>query len=86
MIPDTSKFFDFGMSIYGVRKSRAKVVDYLIIGEDVTVGYILIKNPRDTYDWTVFFQPLYEEAWIGLVVFSFVIPVLIALLVFFRKF
>ena len=76
---------DFAICIFGVRQVRAKVADYLVVDEDVSVGYIFIKNPRDTYDWTVFFQPLYEEAWMGLFVFSFVIPVLIALLLFLRK-
>ena len=69
-----------------MRKSRAKVVDYLITDERASVGRFFIKNPRDTYDWTVFFQPLWIDAWIGLVTFSLVIPVLIAIVIFFRKF
>ena len=68
-----------------MRENRAKVVDYLIVDERVDLGYFFIKNPRNTYDWTVFFQPLRWWAWIGLMTFSFVTPVLIALIVFFRE-
>ena len=79
------KRVDFALNTFGVRKSRAKAVDYLIINKYVGQGWFYIKNPRNTYDWTVFFQPLYEEAWIGLLVFSFITPLLIAIIEFFRK-
>ena len=68
-----------------IRENRAKVVDYLITKEDAYIGYFYIKNPRNTYDWTVFFQPLWEEAWIGIVVFSLSTPLLITMIVFIRK-
>ena len=76
---------DFAISDFMVKESRAKVIDYLITSEEVEVGRFYIKNPRDTYDWTVFFQPLYLEAWIGLVLFSVIVPILSAMLVYFRK-
>ena len=68
-----------------MQESRAKVVDYLIVFDMVAHGWFYIKNPRNTYDWAVFFQPLYQEAWIGLTIFSFTIPILIAIIAFFRE-
>ena len=76
---------DFAINPMLLRENRAKVVDYLITKEDAYIGYFYIKNPRNTYDWTVFFQPLWEEAWIGLIVFTFVTPLLIAMIAFVRK-
>ena len=93
-IPEVDFFFkgltaggevDIGLAPFVVRKTRAKVVDYLISNENFLHGYFYIKNPRDTYDWTVFFLPLWKEAWIGLMVFAFVTPILIAMIVFIRK-
>ena len=77
---------DLALSTFGVREDRAKVVDYLIVDENLMHGYFYIKNPRNTYDWIVFFQPLRWWAWIGLMTFSFLIPVMIALIVFFREY
>ena len=68
-----------------MRENRAKVADYLIVDDDPGLGRFYIKNPRNTYDWTVFFQPLLEEAWIGLITFSFLVPIFIFIVVFFRK-
>ena len=79
------KKVDFAISIFGMREDRAKVVDYLISHAATYMGYIYIKNPHDTYDWTVYFQPLYREAWIGLILFTVVVPVLIAVVAFFRE-
>ena len=76
---------DMGINDFNVRKDRGKVVSYLSLDERPSVGRFLIKNPRNTYDWTVFFRPLWKDAWIGLVTFSFVIPVLIAIIMFVRK-
>ena len=68
-----------------MQETRSKVVDYLIVFDMVAHGWFYIKNPRNTYDWSVFFQPLYQEAWIGLTIFSFIIPILIAIIAFFRE-
>ena len=68
-----------------MREDRATVGDYLMTYVHPMIGYFYIKNPRDTYDWTVFFQPLKWWAWIGLTIFSLVIPVLIATIVIFRE-
>lgn len=76
---------DFAISAFSVRKSRSKAADYLITGHSVGEGRFYIKNPSNTYDWTVFFQPLYRRAWIGLMLFCFVTPFLIAILAYFRK-
>ena len=76
---------DFHIADWTVRKDRAKVVDYLITDSSPSVGHFYTKDPQNTYDWTVFFQPLYLKAWIGLVLFSILIPILIAFIVFYRK-
>ena len=68
-----------------MQQNRAKVIDYMIVFDVVAKGWFYIKNPRNTYDWTFFFQPLYGEAWIGLIIFSFVIPILITILSSFRE-
>ena len=73
------------INTFNMRVNRAKAVDYLITDARASVGRFFIKKPRYTYDWTVFFQPLWIEAWIGLVAFSLVIPFLIAIVIFFRK-
>ena len=80
------KKVDLAISTFGMPISWAKVVDILVTNEDVALGQIYLKNPRDTYDWTVFFQPLKRWAWIGIIIFSVVIPLLIATIVFFRKY
>ena len=76
---------DLSIRIWGVRQNHAKVVDYLIINPSSAIGRFYIKNPRNTYDWTVFFQPLRKEAWIGLLLFSFLTPFLIAVITYFSK-
>ena len=75
---------DFAITTF-VMRENAKIIDFLILSAKPAFGWFYIKNPRDTYDWTVFFQPLYAEAWIGLLFFSVLVPILMALLVFFRK-
>ena len=77
---------DFAISAYSVRKSRSKAADYLITSHSDSEGTFYIKNPSDTYDWTVFFQPLYRKAWIGLTIFSCVTPFLIAMLANYSKY
>ena len=76
---------DLSISNWGIRQNRVKVVDYLILDEDTAVGRFYIKNPRNTYDWFVFFQPLLKEAWIGILLFSLVMPLLIAVITFSSK-
>ena len=76
---------DFAVSKFAVRDYRAKVIDYLVMQVKPSVGRFVIKNPNNVYDWTVFFQPLYQRAWVGLVLFSFSIPILISFIAFFRK-
>ena len=76
---------DFHIADWTVRKDRANVVDYLITDSSLSVGHFYTKNPQNTYDWIVFFQPLYLKAWIGLVLFSVLIPILIAFIVFYRE-
>lgn len=76
---------DLSIRIWGVRQNHAKVVDYLIINPSSAIGRFYIKNPRNTYDWTVFFQPLRKEAWIGLLLFSLLTPFLIAVITYYSK-
>ena len=76
---------DFAISTFGMRKDRAKVVDYLIVDNVVGLGRFYVKNPRDTYHWTVFFEPLHKEAWIGIAAFSLIVSVLTAAIVMYSK-
>ena len=73
---------DFALQTFTVYKKRAEAIDFMIINEAVMHGYYYIKKPRDTYGWIVF----NKEAWIGLIVFSILSPLLIAIIAFFRKF
>ena len=76
---------DFAISPFAFRQQRAEAIDYLVIWAGATFGRFYIKSPRETYDWKVFFQPLYREAWIGIAAFCLVIPVLIATITSYRK-
>ena len=76
---------DFAISTFGMRKDRAKVVDYLIVDNVVGLGRFYVKNPRDTYHWTVFFEPLHKEAWIGIAAFSIIVSVLVAAIILYGK-
>ena len=61
------------------------MIDYLITWPGTLLGRLYIQNPRETFDWKIFFQPLYKEAWIAIAVFSLVIPVLITMIIYYRK-
>ena len=76
---------DFAISLFAYRKQRTEVIDYLITWPGTLLGRLYIQNPRETFDWKIFFQPLYKEAWIAIAVFSLVIPVLITMIIYYRK-
>ena len=76
---------DLAISTFGMRKDRAKVVDYLIVDNVVGLGRFYVKNSRDTYHWKVFFEPLHKEAWFGVAAFTLIVSVLIAAIIMYSK-
>ena len=40
-------------------------------------GYIYIRNPRETFDWEIYTKPLTINAWMGLLLFGLVVPILL---------
>ena len=72
------------LQTYGITPTRMKIVDYLTTTNGVT-GKIYIKNPTETFDWMVYLNPLRMEAWIGIVTFCILIPVLMSIVLYFRK-
>ena len=80
-----NKKADFSVAFFGMKQNRMRVVDYLVTYAKAMVGHFYIKNPRETYDWAVFLQPLYKEAWIAIAIFFLVIPVLITIITLYGK-
>ena len=67
-----------GVSPFTLKQSRASVVDYL---PTLMVAYeqFFIRNPAESYDWVAYTLPLTRDAWLAIVVFSFLIPLIMAL-------
>ena len=67
---------DIAVDDFGYTKDRSEVVNFLTFDEP-NYGQIYIRNPRETFDWEVYTKPLRKEAWIGIILFCLIIPVLI---------
>ena len=76
---------DFAISTFSQQQSRRKVVDYIVVNNNPSRGYIYVKNPKETFDWVVYAQPFWQDAWIGTILFCTLFPVLIAIVVINRK-
>ena len=70
---------DFACDLFGMIRERMNDVDFLIL-RGAGFGRIYTRNPKDESDWTVYLKPLMKEAWIGILIFSAVIPVLMMLI------
>ena len=66
---------DFAIDSFGITKERMEVVDYLIFAKG-GMGRIYIRNPKDGRDWKVYIKPLRQEAWIGILLFCIITPIL----------
>ena len=69
---------DIAVDDFGYTKQRAEVVDFISFGAP-NYGKIFIRNPRETFDWEVYTNPLRKEAWIGILIFCLITPFLIML-------
>ena len=70
---------DFACDSLAMTKERKNDVDFLIL-RNSGMGRIYTRNPKDESDWKVYLKPLVKEAWIGIFIFSTVIPVLMMLI------
>ena len=73
------KMVDFACGVFVMTRERMNDVDFLILRKS-GLGRIYIRNPKDESDWKVYLKPLMKEAWIGILIFSAVIPVLMVLI------
>ena len=76
---------DFAISTFALRESRRKVVDYMFTSNNPSRGYIYVKNPKETFDWTVYGQPFWQETWIVVMLFCAIIPILMAIILLRRE-
>ena len=75
---------DVGVSPFTLKQSRASVVDYL---PTLMAAYeqFFIRNPAESYDWMAYTLPLTRDAWLAIVVFSILIPLIMGLAMINRK-
>ena len=73
------KMVDFACGVFVMTRERMNDVDFLILRKS-GLGRIYIRNPKDESDWKVYLKPLMKDAWIGILIFSAVIPVLMVLI------
>ena len=73
------KTVDFACSLFVMTRERMNDVDFLILGKSGS-GRIYTRNPKDESDWKVYLKPLMKDAWIGILIFFAVIPVLMMLI------
>ena len=66
---------DFALDSFGITKERMDVADYLIFAKG-GMGRIYTRNPKDGRDWKVYIKPLRKEAWIGILLFCIIVPIL----------
>ena len=66
---------DFAIDSFGITNERMDEIDYLILTEGGR-GRIYIRNPKDGVDWNVYTKPLRKEAWIGILFFSILVPII----------
>ena len=76
---------DFAISTFGLRESRMKVVDFMVTSSQIYRGYIYVQNPKETFDWTVYGRPFWQETWIVVIVFCAIIPILMAIILLRRE-
>ena len=73
------KAVDFACDSFGMTRERMTDVDFLILRKSA-LGRIYTRNPKDESDWKVYLKPLMKDAWIGILIFFAVIPVLMMLI------
>ena len=76
---------DFAISIFSLNQYRMSAVDYMITRSKPARGYIYIQNPKETFDWEVYGQPFWQQTWIGIAIFCAVVPIVMAMILAYRK-
>ena len=76
---------DLAIDSFGITKERMDAVDYVIFAKG-GMGRIYIRNPKDGRDWKVYIKPLRPEAWIGILLFCIVVPILMMLVLLGSKY
>ena len=76
---------DFAISTFALRKSRIEVVDFMVVVSIPKRGYIYVKNPKETFDWEVYAQPFWQHTWLFVILFSFIIPIFMMIILVNRK-
>ena len=72
---------DFAVAPFGWRKDRLEVVDWIPMN-DPSLSRIYIQNPKDAFDWLLYLKPLRDEAWIGVVLYILIVPIILLLLAY----
>lgn len=66
---------DFAMSHFGLRPDRFSVMNFIMLSKGGK-GRIYVKNPKDSFHWTIYAEPLKFRAWIYVGMFLVFIPIL----------
>ena len=66
---------DFAMSHFGLRPDRFTVMNFIMVSKG-GAGRIYVKNPKDSFHWTIYAEPLTLNAWIYVAIFLAFIPIL----------
>ena len=80
-----NKEIDFALDSFGVTHERLTVGDYLLFANG-GFGRMYIKNPKDSYDWTVYTKSFTVNAWLFFFLFCIGLPFLLWILMFDCKF
>lgn len=70
---------DLAILTFGIKPSRAKVVDYLPAYDSPGFGYIYI-NKKTSFDLEVYTKPFWKWTWIGVAIFCVAVPILMRIL------
>ena len=66
---------DFAMSHFGLRPDRFTVMNFIMVSKGGE-GRIYVENPKDSFHWTIYAEPLKLNAWIYVGIFLVFIPIL----------
>ena len=66
---------DFAMCYFGMRPDRFTVMNFIMVSKGGE-GRIYVKNPKDSFHWTIYAEPLKFNAWIYVAIFLFFVPIL----------
>ena len=75
---------DIAPAEFTITKARSTVVDFL---PAITESYqqIFIRNPAEALNWQAYIDPFTTFCWIAILLFVFLIPIIIAGIMFYGK-